>query len=249
MSHQELRELCALEAVGALEAEERSELLRHLEQCTDCRDYLGSLRQVATSMPLALAPQTPPPAIRSALLARARGSRPAPEARESTGAWWMPWVAFALAAGLAGILLVQVRELQRELELAQQRLGEQGRKVAELQRELGPIRAASSRAINLKGMEAMPASHGKAIIDPQSGRGVFFAYKLPPPPPGKTYQLWALQGDKPFDAGIFVTDADGNAYLLVQKLPQMEQVDAVAVTVEPAGGVPAPTGAMVLLGS
>jgi anti-sigma-K factor RskA len=29
----------------------------------------------------------------------------------------------------------------------------------------------------------------------------------------------------------------------------MEQVDAVAVTVEPAGGVPAPTGAMVLLGS
>ena len=244
MSHPAFRELCALEAVGALEPQERAELRVHLESCRECRDYLDSLLEVSASLPLALRPELPPPAIRAALLARAAQDR-----RPASSGWWMPWVAFAAAAGLAAVLMLQVRELQKELELAQARLGEQGRQIAQLQRELAPIRAATSRAIQLKGLETVPASHGKAIIDPRSGQGVFFAYQLPPPPPGKTYQLWALRGGQPFDAGVFVTDAEGNAYLLVEKLPPLDQVDAVAVTIEPEGGVPAPTGTMVLLGT
>jgi hypothetical protein len=155
----------------------------------------------------------------------------------------------AAAAGVGYVLFVEVRQLGRELELALQMLDRQNRVIADLRGQLAPVHAASSKAVNLKGLEATPAAFGKAIIDPRSGQGLFYAYKLPPPPPGKTYQLWALEGGKPYDAGIFVTDAQGNGYLLVKKLPRLNQIDAVAVTVEPAGGVPAPTGAMVLLGT
>jgi anti-sigma-K factor RskA len=79
--------------------------------------------------------------------------------------------------------------------------------------------------------------------------GVFVATGLPAPPEGKAYQLWAIAGtNAPVSAGVFTVDASGTGSLAVRPLPGVSTVNAFAVTLEPAGGLPAPSGDMYLLG-
>ncbi len=58
---------------------------------------------------------------------------------------------------------------------------------------------------------------------------------LPPAPAGKQYQLWALVDGKPVDAGV-LQDCDG-----LCQLKPVEKAQAFAITLERAGGSPAPT--------
>ena len=75
-------------------------------------------------------------------------------------------------------------------------------------------------------------------------------YELPPPPPGRSYQLWVIVGGEPVSAGVFEVDA-GRAQPATRRrtLPPIEGPVTIAVTVEPAGGLPKPSGPMVLAGS
>jgi anti-sigma-K factor RskA len=72
--------------------------------------------------------------------------------------------------------------------------------------------------------------------------------KLPQTPVGKTYQLWAIAHDKPVSIGVFNVDDRGNKIMKLGTLPEGVQVQKFAVTLEPAGGVPLPTGDMYLAG-
>jgi len=74
--------------------------------------------------------------------------------------------------------------------------------------------------------------------------GHLLAANLPPAPEGKAYELWALGGDAPRPAGLFKADADGRAAHKVEVAGQPPR--GFAVTLEPATGVPAPTGPIVL---
>jgi anti-sigma-K factor RskA len=83
-----------------------------------------------------------------------------------------------------------------------------------------------------------------------SGDAVLRVIGLAPPPPGKTYELWWITKQKgPEPAGTFTTEADKEAVAKVDAPPTGERVMASAITLEPAGGVPKPTGVMYLKGS
>lgn len=58
---------------------------------------------------------------------------------------------------------------------------------------------------------------------------------LPVPDEGKQYQLWALVGGKPVDAGVFELVAG------IQRVKDIPEADAWAVTLEPKGGSVSPT--------
>jgi hypothetical protein len=71
------------------------------------------------------------------------------------------------------------------------------------------------------------------------------AHNMPVLKSGRTYQLWLVTPDKKISAGTF-EPRDGDAmvratYALTDKLM------ALAVTEEPMGGMPQPTGSMVML--
>ena len=72
---------------------------------------------------------------------------------------------------------------------------------------------------------------------------------LPQIPRDRVYELWAFAGNEPVPAGIFEVDEAGHAFLRLPPLPRAKRFDKFAVTIEPAGGVPKPTGPMHLLGS
>lgn len=103
------------------------------------------------------------------------------------------------------------------------------------------------RTFVLAGLEGAPDAGGAAFVDPRTGRAVFHAYGLPPAPPDKTYQLWWIAEGRPVSAGVFDVDETGSGSLEIEA-PPAETIDQWAVTVEPAGGVSQPTGAMVLRG-
>ena len=60
---------------------------------------------------------------------------------------------------------------------------------------------------------------------------------LPALPVGKQYQLWALVGGKPVDAGVFDTERQS----LQRTARAIGAADAFAVTIEKIGGSPTPT--------
>jgi anti-sigma-K factor RskA len=70
---------------------------------------------------------------------------------------------------------------------------------------------------------------------------------LPPLPAGRVYQLWAVTAPAPVSL-MLVTPAAGQADQVATVAPAVLPA-AFALTIEPEGGSPGPTGAMYLLGS
>src|SRR5262249_59000578 len=91
-----------------------------------------------------------------------------------------------------------------------------------------------------------PRARAFVAYDRRSERLVFVAFDLPPPPPGQVYQLWAI-GDGVRPAGVFSTDSRGGAVLRDRWSPEPAKAPLVAISLEPAPGVPAPTRQLLLL--
>jgi hypothetical protein len=75
------------------------------------------------------------------------------------------------------------------------------------------------------------------------------AHNLPMPAAGRTYQLWLVTPTGKISAGTFMPDTNGAAMVRATYALARDSLSAVAVTDEPAGGMPQPTGQMVILGS
>jgi anti-sigma-K factor RskA len=79
-----------------------------------------------------------------------------------------------------------------------------------------------------------------------TNRWTFVAHNLQAAPPGKTYQLWLVTAKAKISAGTFNPNADGSAELQATYPLARDSLRAIAVTEEPAGGVPQPTGQFVI---
>jgi hypothetical protein len=71
------------------------------------------------------------------------------------------------------------------------------------------------------------------------------AHNMPDLKPGRTYQLWLMTPDKKISAGTFES-RDGDA-MMRATMPLTDKLMSLAVTEEPMGGMPQPTGAMVMV--
>ncbi len=97
------------------------------------------------------------------------------------------------------------------------------------------------------GGENHPAGQARAQVYFSASRGmVLAAENLPELPPDRVYQVWAISGDSPVSAGTFQRERDGRGSLIA--LSQIPPPNAMAITVEPTGGVPLPTGPKYLQG-
>jgi hypothetical protein len=74
----------------------------------------------------------------------------------------------------------------------------------------------------------------------------FVAHNLPAPPAGRTYQLWLVTPKAKVSPGTFSPAPDGSAHVEATYALASDSLRAIAVTEEPAGGVPQPTGPFVL---
>jgi anti-sigma-K factor RskA len=92
-----------------------------------------------------------------------------------------------------------------------------------------------------------PQAAGWIVWSPSQRRGFMVVHHLPALPAGKTYQLWAVTGQQVQSATVFQVDTVGHAALMVPEA--VAHPDRFEITVEPAGGVVAPSGPLMLSGS
>ena len=78
---------------------------------------------------------------------------------------------------------------------------------------------------------------------------MFTATRLPDLPRGRTYQVWVLTDGAPVSAGLMEPDAEGRVTAVFDTSVALPQPTGMAVSVEPSGGVPAPTGDIILVGN
>ncbi|MBC8647039.1 MAG: anti-sigma factor [Thermoanaerobaculia bacterium] len=105
------------------------------------------------------------------------------------------------------------------------------------------------RMLFLGGKDPQPGARGKVFWSDTARRGVIVAGNLQPLPADRQYQLWVFENGKPVDAGVFDVDAAGRALFESKDMSGISGAENFAVTVEPRGGLPQPSGPIVLLGN
>jgi anti-sigma-K factor RskA len=115
-------------------------------------------------------------------------------------------------------------------------------------RQLDVMTADDLILVSLAGLPPANAAQAKAFVSRSQNAILFTARDLPALPAARVYQLWAVAGGQAISAGTFMPDARGRSQLVADVPALTTRPDALAVTVEPEGGVPAPTGPKYLLG-
>jgi anti-sigma-K factor RskA len=261
MAHNEhFEELAALQALGIPLGGEAAEFARHLEGCSECQALIGDLEAASTAFAAQTAPIRPRPAVRQAIVravtapseTKERAAKEPATKKRGYGAW-----ALAIAATLALIFFVnddarlrrdreelrsRTADLSSRLESAQQSLARRDLQARVLESE-------DVRMMFLGGKDPQPAARAKMFWSQKAGRGILVAGNLAPLPAGKQYELWVFAKGKPVPAGMFDADASGRAMMESSDLASIAAAENFAVTVEPRGGMPAPTGPIVLVGA
>jgi hypothetical protein len=105
------------------------------------------------------------------------------------------------------------------------------------------------RFVSLDGLKPNRRSFGSVVTKPDKSAGMLYVYRFPMAPEDKEYQLWGLRdGKPPISLGMFTVDPTGTAMLKMEQIPAAEEVVGFAVTIEPKGGMPQPTGMMYVKG-
>ena len=183
--------------------------------------------------------------------------------RKSVAAKVLPWVGWAVAAGLA----VAAGDLYRERDVLHQERDALRGTVTTQAAQLDHLSADAAAArqvldamtdatamrvtLTLKG-QAPAVPQGRAIYVANKGTLIFIANNLEPLKPSKTYELWlipAAAGENPIPAGTFRPDERGYASVIMPPLPKGVQAKAFGVTVEDEGGATTPTLPILLVGT
>ncbi len=105
-----------------------------------------------------------------------------------------------------------------------------------------------AKMASLNGTDMAKNAYAMVFVEPELRRGFFYANNLPALPAGKTYQLWVIT-DKPVSAGIFSLDHGHKGRVMLQNVPDVTKITQFAVSLEPDGGRPQPTGSIYLAGA
>jgi anti-sigma-K factor RskA len=227
----DLHHLAAAYAVDALDPDERVRFEAHLVDCDMCRQEVAEFTATAATLADAVA-VAPPPAVRGDVLRRigeTRQAAPHLSGRDELAARRarrVPWRATLAAAAVLALVAVGAVLVA-------------GR--AQTDRVDDVIAAADAVVTRLDGD---PGSI-RVVWSATRDQVAVFGNGLPDPGRDRVYELWAITGGVPTPAGLFVPE--GSTVRTVIDVDAVDQVDVEAwgVTIEPAGGSPAPTGEII----
>ena len=223
-------------ALGALDGADLDAFERHLASgCPTCETFLRDASETLARLSDHPSELVPPPRVREALMRRAavEGHRVRPRRpwRRLSLTWAAATAAAMVVAGLGSWYYTAARYEARLGRLAHDAA------VAHLLRQPG------ARVVELRATGPVPQAHGRVVWHDATG-GRLIVSNLPAAGAGKTYELWTIRTGTPRAAGTFGVDETGAAVMAVA--PTGGAVDVFAITLEPAGGVPIPTGPIVL---
>lgn len=211
-------------AADALPSDERLEVLEHLADCRQHDAELAGYRDVLGAVAAVLPERAPPPRLREGLLREfdrvtATGSS---ESRPMVRPAWRPWNLLtrpSFAYGLAATLVLLV------VGLAAWNLSLQ---------DGADVMQTSARAGDASFEVAYLPERHLAVLQ----------VDMPAVPPGRVYQAWKINSaGQPVSLGVLPSNRGEVVFAA-----DLSDATAVAISVEPAGGSPAPTTTPVLVG-
>lgn len=243
--HDELRQLAELAPMMVLATDEQRALAAHLAAgCLECDRLVEGGIEAVEILALATPLVAPEPASKARLLSGAGPAGPGVVPRRARRGRAVRGI--ALAAGLLLVVLAGAG-LLGEVDDRNLQIAALGDRLGALEEAVDAITAPSAHPVALHGEDLYADAVVRAWLDPVEGRIALAADALPRVPADRTYQLWAVTGEGPRDLGVFAADAEGSVLVVIRmQIASMEGV-VLAVSVEPAGGMPAPSGPIVFV--
>lgn len=273
MNHDEIKNSISAYCLGVVDEEEKKVLDAHFDKgCSECETLRNEMQIVVANLPFSVPAQKPPPQLKEKILASIQTEEvpvkttlkepkpglektPLLVLQKTKKRWAQVSWAFAIVFTIIAFSWY-TKTLQNKIKLLENQLQLSARLVQELRSELVEqeqiikvVQSPEVRIVDLKGLEPAPMSKGKVLWNPSQNKAVFYAFDLPQAASDKDYQLWMIRGNQPIDAGILTIDAEGGAVTSIDTISDSANLTAFAVTLEPKGGVPQPTGKMFLLGT
>ncbi len=241
MTHEEMRELYELYALGVLEPEEKAEMEEHLARnCPVCK--AGVQRGLAFGALFGGLPDSadPPKRLRRRILASVG-------VEAKTGYLWMGALAFLSACLLIGLVMLNRESSRRgeETERMRTALRQSTSDLSKVQTALSFLNEPETEQVVFgKGQPRPPRGH----VFVNAARGVMLmASNLPAAPTGKIYEMWLVpKSGAPIPAGLFQSDAQGNALYIYNQAINRSGTKAIGVTLEPERGSNTPTMPLVI---
>lgn len=262
MNCAERKDLILLYAFDQLEPAEAAEVAAHLrEGCPRCAGELAAARTLAGHVALSAPPVAPRPAVKERLLRRIadskvvpfRGGQPAAP-RSTPNRWLAVGVTAVLAASVAAIVILiparrEIDSLRGKLASARDVARALETRAVKAETALRSMGSPATRMTALEAAGPLPEAAGRLFWDQSKGTWQVFFTHMKPTAAGRTYELWFVTADqRKVPAGTFDVGADGEGSIVVAPPTDIGPLALAAVTEEPAGGVPQPTGAILLVG-
>ena len=248
------------EALGALDGSEKQALESHIAFCLGCAQRVADARGRIAMLALAAPPAKAPAIVKEHLLQQIRsgggesGAAPTgmglqPASRAVLSRWTAILLPIAAVLAVATFLLWNAnRRLDSQLAALRTSAQQQEQQLQDARDITGLINARDTITIQLAPQPAMP--HGAAHVMYNTKMGMLmYEGQIPPAPAAKSYQLWLVPASgNPISCGVFNPVA-GQPDHWMMKLPKGIEPKDFAVTLEPSGGMPQPTGPKVLIGT
>ncbi len=253
-------------ALGELSGEARGRVELHLAGCAGCAIEARELSQGVDAIGLSTPSIAPPAFLKASVLAalaprhlpQPAGMAPVTSAPTTRGL--SPrWLALAatLLLVLGGTLALSQQRAARLLAERRTAENEVGRLLEEAatvtaQADLAVaiLTAPDMRRIDLQGFDVSRDATACAYWSGTKGL-LIVADRLPVPPPGRIYQVWLIGAGAPGPVSAGLIDGQSGRGMLIVAAPAgaADRSVTVAVTDEPNGGLPAPSGSKHLVGS
>jgi anti-sigma-K factor RskA len=247
-----------LYALGALDPAEKQEFESHVASCADCAQKLAEARGRMAILAFAAPRVEPSPGVKERLMRRLHSTAegpggslaPAtpPESAGIFGRWWAVLLPLSGALALATVLLwLQNVQLDRQLDALRETVQHQQKQLDE-SHHLADLLAAHDTVVVPLWEQKTPNTVGARVVYNAREGMMMYDGMLPPAPTDKSYQLWLVpMKGAPISAGVF-NPKSGQMSHMMMKVPAGVTAKEFAVSLEPQGGMPHPTGPMVLVG-
>lgn len=266
LSCEEIGELAGLYVLDALDADEAEAVRAHLQGCATPHGEFAELGSVVPALAGLFEPVDAPAALKSRVMAAVTAAGVPSPVQTPTGApvparpgraaqtrVWEPPSAKGVAPrreslftwAMTALAVMLIAVLGAWNVVLQARAGEVEQRAQLVAQAIAASADPDAQVAVLRGTGVAQGASGFAAF-PDGGEGYIVLVDLPPAPAGQTYQAWYLVDGQASSAGLMTVGTDG--YAMLSGIDARPDTQQIALTIEPAGGVDAPSADPVVAG-